>query len=892
MRILNNMKISVKLLGGFGLILLLLSGALGLYHHTVRGTVERMDNLINVDLAVAFHAGEVEALMLQARRNEKDFLSRKDMKYLGRVEKNVEDLLKETEGIRTLAGGSGQKGAAEKASRIETQINIYLANFRKVVAGHGRKGLDHNSGLQGRFRKIVHGVSDSMKNHEVEDLYIEMLQIRRYEKDYFRTRSEKYRKKLFARIGLFSELLLGSDCAREVKEKLGNHVADYRNAQERFLADEGNSVLEERHYGEIRRAAHGIEGELDKIYVPRVKSLVLDIRKNEKDYLLRGDEKYVKKTHKAIGTLVSAFENAGVTREHIDEAADDLAAYRKAFDELVAEDKRIGEFTAAMREAVHRIEPLVTSLHVEAVETAGAKKKAEMERADTRSMAALYASMVIILAGILLSLFITRSITVPVGKIVGMAREIAEGDFSGEVDIRQSDEIGMLAEAFDEMKGTIGDVSREINGLVAATRGGDLGRQGDAEAFSGEWRKLLTGINDLVEAFVVPIRVSAEYVDRISRGDIPDRITEAYEGDFNRIKENLNTLVGAMEEITGLAESLADGNLTVSARERSVEDRLMAALNLMIRNISNVVKHVTSGSDSVATGSQQLSSTSQQLAQGASEQASSTEEASSSMEEMSANIRQNAENAHETEKLAVKAASDAEAGGSAVKKTVSAMKEIAEKIGIIEEIARQTNMLALNAAIEAARAGEHGKGFAVVADAVRKLAERSQNAAGEIGKLSSTSVEIAENAGEMLDRMVPDIRRTAELVQEINASSSEQNSGSEQINQALLQLDQVIQQNASASEEMASTSEELAAQAEQLRGTIGFFRTRLEDGDAETGIVPGKGAARGEPPLAGGIKVHARDGESEEKTAIRGVELELSDGEGGGDSLDNGFERY
>lgn len=262
------------------------------------------------------------------------------------------------------------------------------------------------------------------------------------------------------------------------------------------------------------------------------------------------------------------------------------------------------------------------------------------------------------------------------------------------------------------------------------------------------------------------------------------------------------------------------------------------------------------------------------------------------MEEMSANIRQNAENAHETEKLAVKAASDAEAGGSAVKKTVSAMKEIAEKIGIIEEIARQTNMLALNAAIEAARAGEHGKGFAVVADAVRKLAERSQNAAGEIGKLSSTSVEIAENAGEMLDRMVPDIRRTAELVQEINASSSEQNSGSEQINQALLQLDQVIQQNASASEEMASTSEELAAQAEQLRGTIGFFRTRLEDGDAETGIVPGKGAARGEPPLAGGIKVHARDGESEEKTAIRGVELELSDGEGGGDSLDNGFERY
>jgi methyl-accepting chemotaxis protein len=212
------------------------------------------------------------------------------------------------------------------------------------------------------------------------------------------------------------------------------------------------------------------------------------------------------------------------------------------------------------------------------------------------------------------------------------------------------------------------------------------------------------------------------------------------------------------------------------------------------------------------------------MSQGATEQASSAEEVSSSMEEMSSNIRQNADNALQTEKIAKKASSDAEEGGRAVEETVTAMKEIAVKTGIIEEIARQTNLLALNAAIEAARAGEHGKGFAVVASEVRKLAERSQKAAAEIKELSGTSVIIAEKAGEMLGRIVPDIQKTAELVAEISAASSEQNSGAEQINKAILQLDEVIQQNASSSEEMSSMAEELSSQAEQLSESIAFFK--------------------------------------------------------------------
>jgi methyl-accepting chemotaxis protein len=273
------------------------------------------------------------------------------------------------------------------------------------------------------------------------------------------------------------------------------------------------------------------------------------------------------------------------------------------------------------------------------------------------------------------------------------------------------------------------------------------------------------------------------------------------------------------------AREIAQGKLeaTIDVDQKDEIGTLAEALRSMAEKLREIVGEVNAASDNVAGGSQEMSASSEQLSQGATEQAASIEEVSSSMEQMAANIRQNADNAQQTEKLSVKAAEDAREGGRSVGQTVEAMKNIAGKISIIEEIARQTNLLALNAAIEAARAGEHGKGFAVVAAEVRKLAERSGQAAAEISQLSTTSVQVAEKAGDMLSKIVPDIQRTAELVQEIAAASHEQNSGAEQINKAIQQLDQVIQQNASASEEMASTSEELSSQAQQLQATMSFF---------------------------------------------------------------------
>jgi len=278
--------------------------------------------------------------------------------------------------------------------------------------------------------------------------------------------------------------------------------------------------------------------------------------------------------------------------------------------------------------------------------------------------------------------------------------------------------------------------------------------------------------------------------------------------------------------ISEIATKISVGDLKIEFGDDKKSSRgVYLALRNMAVKLREIVESVQAAGDYVSSGSQELSSSAQELSQGSTEQAAAVEEVSSSMEEMSSNIKQNADNSIETEKIATKASQDAAESGKAVTEAVTAMKEIATKISIIEEIARQTNLLALNAAIEAARAGEHGKGFAVVASEVRKLAERSQAAAGEISELSANSVNVAEKAGEMLASLVPDIQKTADLVQEISASSREQDSGAEQINKAILQLDEVIQQNASASEEMASTSEELSSQAEQLQSTISFFDT-------------------------------------------------------------------
>lgn len=295
---------------------------------------------------------------------------------------------------------------------------------------------------------------------------------------------------------------------------------------------------------------------------------------------------------------------------------------------------------------------------------------------------------------------------------------------------------------------------------------------------------------------------------------------------FLMFKSIFQIIGGEPHIIADIAKKISEGDLTqVLEIGKKEPSGIFAAMRKMNSVLGATINDVKLGSSNVSKESQQLSEAAMQLSAGATEQAASVEEISASMEEITASIQQNTDNARQTEKNAVGASSEAEKSGESVVETVKAMRDISEKIIIIEEISRQTNLLALNAAIEAARAGEHGKGFAVVASEVRKLAERSQVAASEITQLALSSVVVAEEAGNMLADLVPKIRQTAELTQEINAASQEQQIGTEQVNLAIQQLDSVVQQNANTSEEVSATSEKLSAQAMQLFEQINFFNT-------------------------------------------------------------------
>ncbi|WP_200921910.1 methyl-accepting chemotaxis protein [Sphingomonas sp. Leaf29] len=342
-------------------------------------------------------------------------------------------------------------------------------------------------------------------------------------------------------------------------------------------------------------------------------------------------------------------------------------------------------------------------------------------------------------------------------------------------------------------------------------------------------------------------------LDAVAVGDLDQEVTVKTNDEIKDLVDTVNRMTVALRKSAALADTIAQGDLTVDHTPLSDKDKLGHSLVSMVERLRNVVGDASGAADNVAAGSQELSASSEQVSQGATEQAAAAEEASASMEQMAANIKQNADNAAQTEKIARQSSKDAEASGVAVDKAVGAMRTIAQKIGIVQEIARQTDLLALNAAVEAARAGEHGRGFAVVASEVRKLAERSQTAAAEISAVSSDTVQAAAQAGEMLTKLVPDIRQ---------------------------QLDQVTQQNASASEQITSTSEELAGQANELQESIAFFRVEHAH-KARKAVATRKPAARAKTPAP--APRPKANSVADQQNRARGFALDLSQGGPDGD---------
>jgi len=557
-------------------------------------------------------------------------------------------------------------------------------------------------------------------------------------------------------------------------------------------------------------------------------------------------------------------------------------------DELIAQTYK-GDHEK-MKQAINNIAVVLQGLQKEMARLTDASKEGQLsDRGKPEQFQGAYAEIV---RGVNIML---DAILVPIGEGNRILAQVSNGKIDELIAQTYKGDHEKMKQAINNIAVVLQGLQKELARLTDASNAGQLSERGKQDQFRGAYSEIVRGVNSILDAVIAPLKFTAGYIDRISKGDLPPTITDTYHGDFNLIKDNLNALIAAMGEITNAADEMANGNLTVALRERSPQDKLMQALSAMVAGITRVVSDIRGIAGEVASASQAISTTSIEVSKGASSQAASAEEASSSMEEMVSNIKQNADSAQQTDKIANKSAADAQESGKSVVEAVAAMKEIASRVSIIEEIARQTNLLALNAAIEAARAGEHGKGFAVVAAEVRKLAERSQKAAGEINQLSGTTVKVSERAGEMLQKLVPDIQRTAELVQEIAAASKEQDTGAEQINKALVQLEKVIQQNASASEEMASTTEELTSQSEQLVSALGFFRTGEDGHVASARSVAAKPARHVEAAPAKTAKPagHAAPPKAMAAKAGAGVNLKLKDKDKEkADDLDKEFERY
>ncbi|MEA3182234.1 MAG: methyl-accepting chemotaxis protein [Gammaproteobacteria bacterium] len=435
----------------------------------------------------------------------------------------------------------------------------------------------------------------------------------------------------------------------------------------------------------------------------------------------------------------------------------------------------------ALRETIQKLVEIEEKLSEE--ETLKARTNYETARLLMLSLGGA-AVVLALAAALLVTLSILRQLGGEPAYAAQLLQSVADGNLDVEVKVKRNDDSSMLF----SVRGMVERLKQVIAGqqrVVEAANRGDFSERVELDGLAGFQKQMGAGLNQLTETTGSSIEDVKRMMRALSEGDLTMTIDKEYQGSFGEMK---------------------------------------AYANDTVFKLSAIISEVNTAAQALTSAAEQVAATSQSLSQGASEQAASVEQTSASMEQMTASISQNTDNAKVTDTMASKAAGEAAEGGEAVKATVTAMKQIAQKITIIDDIAYQTNLLALNAAIEAARAGEHGKGFAVVAAEVRKLAERSQIAAQEISTVATGSVELAEKAGDLLDHIVPSIRKTSDLVQEISAASQEQSTGVSQINSAVTQLSQTTQQAAAASEELSATAEEMNGHAGQLTQTMGFFK--------------------------------------------------------------------
>ncbi|MBF8273610.1 MAG: uncharacterized protein HW380_2715 [Magnetococcales bacterium] len=690
------MKVGSKMNMVFGIITAMFIIVIAMFNFAMTELSGGFSHLIDVTKEKNVHLIDINRVVLEIRHEQAEFVETRKLESVESVNKLRKEADVNFTELEELDRLDNDLGGLENVKAIKVKMDDYLVQFDKIVEAMKKQGLTPEDGLQGVFRAAAHALEGTIKKLDTEELQMILLQLRRAEKDYQIRKGEEYLSKHKKWMDSFLKATEKSSVTPELKKVLVDGITAYEKAfADYVLLDKEGKVTPETGK-QLSDAGRGVEKKLADNYVFGINESYLTMRRHEKDFLLRGAQKYVDSTHKEIDKIKKLVEGSQIADQDKEKMSADLKKYAEAFDALVADSKQIVTIKSAIEEQEAKLSGVFQE-SLARVEEDGKVVRASTEKAArTTRMLALIVAAATVFVVIFLAWSLTSSILKPIHQAVAATNRLVEGDLTVSVNAQCTR---------DEL-----------------------------------CSQLLRGIQMLV---------------------------------------------------------------------------------IKLREVAVSVKTVAEG---VAAESEDLNERGRVLSDGTQQQAASVEETSSAMEEMSGNLQQSMDNAKQTEKTSSQVAINANESGAAVAKAVKAMKEIASKISIIEEIARQTNLLALNAAIEAARAGEHGKGFAVVAAEVRKLAERSQTAAGEIGQLSATTVEVSEKAGQMLEALLPEIRRTSSLVQEISTASVEQNTGIGQINTALQQLDHAIQANATVAAGVAQTAESLAAKSEELLENISFFK--------------------------------------------------------------------